>query len=332
MQQKALQEIATVLQAPLDTQAKELRRRAEFAYQNGWYQEALADFLQAEKQNYQDFMVHQSIANIYLYHERPANLDLSRDYYLKAAKYSLPVSKYHSALAHMYAGFVCYLQRDNIAAIQNAARATEIYPQLTEAYFNHAKFSASAGQAALAIPSLEFAIRSDRKYALKARADSDFENIEVQVNELMTRLYTETRTLAESKVREIRSNRYLCQITKVKTALSNAEGYLQFNSYFGNLDAITAVASIDESVWLCYQDKYVSITTSSIIVDGQEFSLKKMRPVSMKGSFRGWSGRIVNHIDLVQSDGKKIYQISSEDRKWTEKIVIEINKVINSYR
>lgn len=40
----------------------------EYAYQNGWYEKALNDFLESERENYQDFAVHRSIANIYLYH------------------------------------------------------------------------------------------------------------------------------------------------------------------------------------------------------------------------------------------------------------------------
>lgn len=44
-----LQNILNVLMAPLDTQAKELKRRAEDAYANGWFEEALEDFLESEK-------------------------------------------------------------------------------------------------------------------------------------------------------------------------------------------------------------------------------------------------------------------------------------------
>ena len=52
-----------LLSAPLDTQSKELRVRAEIAYQNGWFlPEALEDFLQAEQKNKYDFAVHISIA------------------------------------------------------------------------------------------------------------------------------------------------------------------------------------------------------------------------------------------------------------------------------
>src|ERR1039457_5197016 len=64
MQTTVLNDILRTLQAPLDTASKELRARAEDAYKNGWYEEALADFLRSEEKNYQDFMVHRSIGNI----------------------------------------------------------------------------------------------------------------------------------------------------------------------------------------------------------------------------------------------------------------------------
>ena len=52
--------------APLDTQAKELRKRAEKAYLNGWYDDALEEFLKSEKKNKFDFFVHMNIGMILL--------------------------------------------------------------------------------------------------------------------------------------------------------------------------------------------------------------------------------------------------------------------------
>jgi len=204
MQHKTLQDILATLQAPLDTQAKELRHRAEEAYLNGWYEEALNDLLKSAEKNYQDFAVHQAIGNIYLYQRRPAELEKAREAYLKAGKYAEPRSDYHAALGYMHAGFVCYLQGDDDTAIEYACRATELHPQLIEAFYNHAKFAAAAGQTALAIPSLETAIRADRRYAVKAHADADFENIETAVAKLMERLIAEVRSEAAEVLRRLR--------------------------------------------------------------------------------------------------------------------------------
>lgn len=64
IQTSVLNNLLRTLQAPLDTASKELRARAEEAYRNGWYEEALSDFLVSEQRNYQDFAVHRSIGNI----------------------------------------------------------------------------------------------------------------------------------------------------------------------------------------------------------------------------------------------------------------------------
>lgn len=196
MQQETLKNILSTLQAPLDTQAKELRKRAEYAYQQGWYDEALNDFLASEQKNYQDFAIHQSIGNIYLYHRNPSDLEKAREYYLKAGKYATPNSSYYAALGFMHAGLVCYLQKDDDAAIKYAQKAININPQLIEAYYNHAKFAATANLPKIALPSLETAIRDDWKYAVKARADQDFKNIESGIIDMMERLLHEVETEA----------------------------------------------------------------------------------------------------------------------------------------
>jgi tetratricopeptide (TPR) repeat protein len=191
MQQDALKSIKEQLQAPLDTQAKELRRRAEYAYDNGWFDDALIDFLESEKKNYQDFWVHQAIANIYLYHHDPPELQKARDYYLKLGKYATPVARKVAAKGYLYAGFVCYLLHDDQSAITNAQKAIELAPDLTEAFYNLAKFAAAAGRPDLAIPNLETAICRDRKYYEVINQDAEFAKIARAVMELMAKLQKE---------------------------------------------------------------------------------------------------------------------------------------------
>ena len=43
---RLLQDILEILAAPLDTQAKELKCRADEAYSNGWHEDALLDYLE----------------------------------------------------------------------------------------------------------------------------------------------------------------------------------------------------------------------------------------------------------------------------------------------
>ena len=48
---EVLRNILEILMAPLDTQAKERKKRAEQAYANGWFEEAEEEFLESEKLN-----------------------------------------------------------------------------------------------------------------------------------------------------------------------------------------------------------------------------------------------------------------------------------------
>jgi tetratricopeptide (TPR) repeat protein len=119
------------LQAPLDTAAKELRNRAVYAYQNGWYAEALADFIEAESKNYQDFAVHRSIANIYLYHE--VDLPKALEYFGKAAKYARPKDNRQAAEAEYFAGIVCGILHKVGDAIEHMEAAIQLNPNLYDA-------------------------------------------------------------------------------------------------------------------------------------------------------------------------------------------------------
>src|SRR5262245_9170051 len=87
--------------AEFEREARAYRSRAEKAYLNGWYEEALADFLEAEKRNYPDFAVLRSIANICLYHL--INFTNALEYFRRAAKYSRPSDARQSAEAHYFA-------------------------------------------------------------------------------------------------------------------------------------------------------------------------------------------------------------------------------------
>ena len=63
-----LKQIVEVLMAPLDTQARERKKRAEKALANGWYQDAEEEFLVSEELNKFDFTIHVSLGMIALFH------------------------------------------------------------------------------------------------------------------------------------------------------------------------------------------------------------------------------------------------------------------------
>jgi tetratricopeptide (TPR) repeat protein/sugar lactone lactonase YvrE len=163
MQNARVASILEGLQAPLDTQARELRRRAEFAYLNGWYDEAVADLLESEKKNYQDFAVHRTLGHIFLEH-RP---DLARalEYFRRAAKYAAPRDAKQAAEAHLFAANVCYRLGDRPhEAVAECASALKLNPDLLEASFYLARCQAKAGDGPAAADALERAARGDPRY------------------------------------------------------------------------------------------------------------------------------------------------------------------------
>lgn len=91
LQNETLKAIKDILEKPLDTQAKELRKRGEYAYLNNWIDEAENDLLESEKKNYQDFIALHILGNIYYHHKK--NNQKALEYYQKAAKYAAPQSK-----------------------------------------------------------------------------------------------------------------------------------------------------------------------------------------------------------------------------------------------
>ena len=143
LQSKTLEAIREILERPLDTQAKELRRRAEFAYLNGWFDEAETDLLGAEKKNYQDFIVHQILGNIYYYHR--CNDQKALEYYQKAVKYSYPVSRKHAGDALICRALAHYRLGQLSDAYKSTKKALELTPDDPHVLFNHVRYAAKIG-------------------------------------------------------------------------------------------------------------------------------------------------------------------------------------------
>lgn len=194
VQNEILASILRTLQAPLDTQAKELRQRAEDAYMNGWYDEALQDFLESERKNYQDFAVHRSIGNIHLYHV--VDLPKALEYFLRAAKYARPRDARQAAEAEYFAGIVCSVQRNMKGASAHMLEATDLNPNLYEAFYVHAEFEVMLNDPAIAVRSLEKAIRGDARYHERAKTAEAFDSARPQVHSLLDDLMREIREKA----------------------------------------------------------------------------------------------------------------------------------------
>jgi len=175
--------------APLDTQAKELRRRAEDAYANGWFEDALEDFLESEKKNKYDFLVHISIGMIYLFQK--IDKEKAIEYFEKATKYAKPKSPYHASFALLYKALI---KRD-LGHIEEAEKCTDeavrLCPDFAEALYHNALYNALLNKPAKAIPLLKEAIVIDINYCEKIHNEKAFNKIRSQVNAMFEELRDE---------------------------------------------------------------------------------------------------------------------------------------------
>ena len=176
----ALQEIRV---EEFESQARAYRLRAERAYFNCWYEEALADFFEAEKCNYPDFSVHRSIGSIFLYHV--IDLEKAHEYFLKAAKYAQPCDASHAAEAQYFVGIACALQQKFEEGLEHLQRALSLNPYLYEAQYQKACLAALLGDTTMAVESLETAIKGDPRYYERTRQNQIFDRARPQVEALL---------------------------------------------------------------------------------------------------------------------------------------------------
>ncbi len=172
--------------AEFEREARAYRSRAERAYANGWYEEALDDFIQAEKRNYPDFAVHRSIASICFYHL--IDLPKALEYFRKAAKYSRPSDRRQSAESFYFAGMVCATQQNFKEGFDHLAEAVKLNPDLYEAHYQMAAMAAMLGDGESVAISLEAAIKGDPRYYERARKDDVFDSVRDHVQVLLEKL------------------------------------------------------------------------------------------------------------------------------------------------
>ena len=220
LSRKVLTNILQVLMAPLDTQAKELRKRAEEAYANGWIEDALEDFLESEKKNKYDFSIHISIGTIFLFQKKDREKAL--EYFDKAVKYARPKSPYHTSFALLYRALI----KRELGLIEEAERCTaeavELSPDFAEALYQNAQYNALLINVRESIDNLEKAIKLDSNYCLKASNDRSFDTIRNDVDKLFERLRDEKREWVKGKHDQIKNkhNTFLSLIEKIYNDVS----------------------------------------------------------------------------------------------------------------
>jgi len=169
-----------------EREARAFRQRAETAYLNGWHDEALNDFLEAEKRNYPDFAVLRSIASLSLYHHH--DLPRAREYFQKAARYARACDMRQAAEAHYFAAIVEAIERRFSEAREHLDEAVALNPRLADAYYQRACLAAVSQDAGAAVSSLEAAIGMDARYYERARHEAAFDSVRAEARLLLANL------------------------------------------------------------------------------------------------------------------------------------------------
>jgi tetratricopeptide (TPR) repeat protein len=266
-----LDAIHKTLESPLLTQAREFYRIALERLQKGLIDKALEALLKAEEKNDADFFTEFQLGKLYLYgideDDNVIDLKKAQEHLRLAIRYGkgelkvLPDFNRWLGEAYFHAAIAYYVSvnepeiKENPAEVKRllgeaynlAKESCEIYPQISEAYYHYAKFSALLGDAENTISNLEKAILMDRRYCIKAEIDKDFDAVRPKVIEL----YEKLRKDSEIKARDLleQAKGHLSKIyvyseegrqvrEEAKKLIHDAEILIEKNTYFSNLDAI----------------------------------------------------------------------------------------------
>jgi WD40 repeat protein len=224
-------------------------------YQNGLYKESLENFLLAEPLEKTDPFVHFSLGQIYLYQAVLLNLEKAQNSFALAGKYYFSEKNNKKAgESYLHAGIAAYLRKDSVNAPLFAQKSFELYPELLEAFYNHAKFLAAQGSDA-GLQSLEIAIRQDRNYILKAGADGDFKRISEQLSGLIEKLIIETKNETKNIISELEQklNFYILRDNKIAIEISESTkharaAFANDAPYFECLDFLSKFKRILNSI------------------------------------------------------------------------------------
>lgn len=269
LQSKALEAIKEILERPLDTQAKELRKRAEVAYLNNWIDEAEIDLLEAEKKNYQDFIVHQILGNIYYHHKN--NHPKAIEYYQKAAKYASPVSKKHASNALICAAIAYYQIGQLSDAYKSTGAAFEILREDPHVLYNHARYTAKTGNEFTGL--LKECVYKDPKYLAIADTDNMFSDRKGEIKKLAEDLRDEKRNAINTLIQAINTAKKEAESVGINDFISldkqlaEIKRLCSLNSYFDFLKAEQmALKTYKESVeeWIEMKNSSIGVENTSL--------------------------------------------------------------------
>jgi len=295
-----LKDILEVLMAPLDTQAKERRKRAQEAYTNGWIEDAEEEFLESEKLNKFDFSIHMSLGMIYLFNRIDKEKALS--YFEKAIKYSKPKSTFYTSYALLYKALIHFDMGNNNDAEKSSAEAIRLSPKFTEAIYQNAQYNAQLLNIDKSMANLEKAIKSDKLYCLKANKDKMFDPIRESVNKLFEKLRNEEKKKAQnsfiqlseihnaskpiivdiSRENFINASSWLTKSKKFDSELKGLRSLIERDSYYDFLKTNDKIPSIQKEQNGLVEDlkgrlKYAVEYTQRDISDAKERHKKTIK-------------------------------------------------------
>lgn len=275
-----LDSIREILEKPLDTQARELRKRGEFAYLNDWIEEAETDLLEAERKNYQDFLVHLMLGNIYFYHK--TNHQKALEYYQKAAKYAAPQSKKHAGYALVCAAMVYYKDGRIADAYNSTKLALEFLPQDWNAVYHHARYSAKMGHLEEFKDGLTRCIINYPTYLLTADNDDNLLNVKSELIEISIKLRDEKKNRVEKVLKMLISAKEEAEVLGIRdfesfnNTLHKVTELYKRNSYFDLLKAEQlAISEFEENLsnWLKSKNEIIaSLDTEKREIEKKEYS------------------------------------------------------------
>jgi len=275
-----LDAIHETMQTPTLTQAREFYNIGRDRLGKGLLDKSLEALLKAEEKNDTDFLTQYELAHLYLYgvNEDCNVIDLPKaeKHFRNAARYAkaeipyLAEANKYCGKAYFHASVACYVQAgeklqsdQNVEAqrllqeaIKLAQRATEVYPELSEGFYQHAKTCSLIGETTTALQSLEQAIKIDRNYCLKADLDRDFDCIRPDLLGLFENLRQIGRQNAQNAIEGIQ--RLLAQHvipmnrrgarSEIERFLRRAQNAYQRGTYFDYVDTTSYFQQTKETL------------------------------------------------------------------------------------
>lgn len=188
--------------SPFDAKARNRKKQAQEAFSYGWIDEAEEYFLESEQIVKMDFTVHISLGMIYLFHKIDKIKALS--YFENAIKYSTPKSTYYKSYSLIHKALILF----DLGKIKEAEQTTDeailIYPDMLEAHYQNAQYNAQIGNTKKSLQRLEYVIKQQATYCLKAEKDNLLDSIRSELLELIKSMTEENNKSIKDRLQVFR--------------------------------------------------------------------------------------------------------------------------------